>query len=63
VKAYQNFIEGVVNERYPLENLVVPVCKLLAELDLDNNEQLLEGCAKCFTNILVDVGSCRGERS
>jgi glycosyltransferase involved in cell wall biosynthesis len=47
-KAYRYFIEGVVNERYPLENLVVPVSKLLAELDLDNNEQLMKECASVF---------------
>jgi len=50
-KAYQCFIEGIVNKRYHLESLVVPVSKLLAELDLEDNEQLLEGCAKCFPKV------------
>jgi glycosyltransferase involved in cell wall biosynthesis len=47
-KAYRYFVEGIVNERYPLESLVVPVSKLIAELGLDNNEQLIGECAKCF---------------
>lgn len=47
-KEYRYFIEGIVNERYPLETLVVPISKLLAELDLENNEQLIGECAKCF---------------
>jgi len=47
-KAYQNFIEGIVNKRYHLESLVVPVSKLLAELYLENNEQLMKECASVF---------------
>lgn len=48
VKEYRYFIEGIVEERYFLESLVVPISKLIVELGLENNEQLLEGCALSF---------------
>lgn len=47
-KEYRYFIERIVKERYPLESLVLPVSKLLAELNLENNEQLIEECASVF---------------
>lgn len=50
-KEYRYFIERIVKERYPLESLVLPVSKLLAELDLGSNEQLLGECAKCFPKV------------
>lgn len=52
-KEYSNFIEKIVKEKYFLESLVVPVSKLIVELGLENNEQLLEGCAKCFPKEVV----------
>ena len=47
-KDYLKFIDGISKGKYILENLVMSVAELLAELKLDQNEQLVKGCAKVF---------------
>lgn len=45
-KAYLYFINAIVNERFKLESLIMSISKLLVDLQLDQNDQLVEGCAK-----------------